>query len=274
MKIFFPMLASLLLFAWTKPSPDRSFTGSTPAGREVKTFLGIPLNDSVDFIRWKMVIHADNNYDLSVNYGIGKPNTPGFYDGGKKMDFSGTYKKEDHIYAFRHGFYTLNMVELNADLLHFSGSDKKLLIGTGGFSYALNNVKPAVSDQVNIVAFPTTMRDSIAYVGRTPCGVEGVNKSSQCYKLKWSLVLYADAKKNQPLTYKVRGTGIPDNAGQRGSWQIMTGREGRIIYQLNDGKGNGLFYLLKLDEGVLIFTNKEGRLLVGDEDFSYTLNRK
>src|SRR5689334_17727982 len=33
------------------------YTGSTPANSVVKAFLGIPLKDSIDFIRWKLVVN-------------------------------------------------------------------------------------------------------------------------------------------------------------------------------------------------------------------------
>src|SRR5689334_14067566 len=65
------------------------YTGSTPANAAVvRTFLGIPLTDSVDFIRWKL--HFNNtDFELHCNYGIGKPNTSGFYDGGKTVGLKG-----------------------------------------------------------------------------------------------------------------------------------------------------------------------------------------
>jgi hypothetical protein len=43
---------------------------------------------------------------------------------------------------------------------------------------------------------------------------------------------------------------------------------------LNDENGNGFLYLLKLDEHILVFIDAQGKLLVGDEDFSYTLNNR
>jgi len=42
---------------------------------------------------------------------------------------------------------------------------------------------------------------------------------------------------------------------------------------LNDDNGNGFLYLLKLDEHILAFTDTDEKLLVGNEDFSYTMNR-
>jgi hypothetical protein len=85
-------------------------------------------------------------------------------------------------------------------------------------------------------------------------------------------VLYADPEKNKPGRYKVLGTLWRKEGGRTGNWKIIAGKEGRTIYQLNDEKGNGFLYLLKLDEHILVFTNAQGKLLVGDEDFSYTLN--
>ena len=44
--------------------------------------------------------------------------------------------------------------------------------------------------------------------------------------------------------------------------------------QFVDDNGNGFLYLLKLDNNILVFTDARGKLLVGDEDFDYTLNKK
>jgi hypothetical protein len=41
---------------------------------------------------------------------------------------------------------------------------------------------------------------------------------------------------------------------------------------MNDEQGKGFMYLLKLDDHILVFTDADGKLLVGDEDFSYTMN--
>ncbi len=79
--------------------------------------------------------------------------------------------------------------------------------------------------------------------------------------------------KNKPGHYKIFGTPWRKEGGRTGNWEISSGKNGKIIYQLKDDKGNGFLYLLQLDENILVFTDKEGNLLVGDQDFSYTLNR-
>lgn len=34
------------------------------------------------------------------------------------------------------------------------------------------------------------------------------------------------------------------------------------------------FHLVQVDDNILVFTDKEGNLLVGNDEFSYTLNRR
>src|SRR5687767_4860824 len=116
------IISLTLLFYSCASGKDRTFTGSTPAGREVRSFLGMPLSDSVDFIRWKIVIN-DIRFSLQCNYGIGKPNTNGFYHGGKKTSIEGKVERKGnhHRLLYRDSF--LDLYELNENLLH---------VGNGG----------------------------------------------------------------------------------------------------------------------------------------------
>ena len=273
MKIIATIL-SIFLFVSCANSKETNYTASTPAASIVRTFLGISLTDSIDFIRWKLSFN-DLKYSLECNYGIGKPNTNGFYSGGEKVAFSGTVKRDKNTYILQNGNKILKLAELNTNLLHILDNDNSLLIGGGGWSYAINNMTPSASNQNNLAARQTIIKDSIAFEGRTPCGVPGIIPAGkECYKLKWYVVLYGNPAKNAPTTYRVLGTGFRAEGGRRGTWKIINGKDGRIIYQLNDEKGNPFLHLLKLDDGVLIFTDATGNLLVGDLDFSYTLNRR
>jgi hypothetical protein len=273
MKIISAFL-SILLIVSCASGKEKTYTGSTPADIVIRTFLGIPLSDSVDFIRWKLIFR-DNRYNLECNYGIGKPNTNGFFNGSKKIELSGALKEEKNNYELINGNKTLKVAELNTDLLHLLNTDNSLLIGNGGWSYTLNNITPSVTDQINMAAKQTVLKDSMAFEGRTPCNVPGViPRGMECYKLKWYIVLYANTEKNEPGTYKVYGTPYRKAGGKTGNWKIITGKDGRIIYQLDDDNGNGFLYLLKLDEHILVFTDANGKLLVGDHDFSYTMNRE
>ena len=272
MKPLFTVLSFLFLTSCAN-SKDMSFTASTPASPVVRAFLGIPLSDSIDFIRWNLVLN-DLKYSVECNYGIGKPNTNGFISGGEKKSFSGTVKRENNIYTLQNGDQLLKLVELNSNLLHFADKEAKLLIGGGGWSYALNSKTPVASDQLNTKTTPFIIKDSIHLVGRTPCGIPNVNKPGQeCYKLKWSLKLYAGAN-NESGNYYLRGTRWYEQGGLRSTWKMVTGKDGKIIYQLNDINGKPFLNLLKLDDGVLVFIDTNGNLLVGDHDFSYMLNRE
>src|SRR5436190_5928657 len=138
----------LLLIVSCGNGKERAYTGSTPADAVIRSFLGIPLTDSVDFIRWKLMV-GDKDYQLQCNYGIGKNNTNGFINGGRKIELKGSLKKDKNYYELQNGDKTLKVAELNTDLLHLLNDDKTLLVGNGGWSYTLNNMSPSVSDKVN-----------------------------------------------------------------------------------------------------------------------------
>lgn len=262
------------LFCSCGSSKETNYTASTPASELIRKFLGISLTDSIDFIRWKISL-TDHKYSLECNYGIGKPNTNGFYNGGKKVTIEGSVKFETNIYTLQNGKHVLKFAELNNNLLHILNEDNTLMIGNGGWSYAINRLTASPNDQLKLFTKKTAIKDSIAFQGRTPCGVPGIIPAGKlCYKLKWYLVLYSNAAKNEEPTYRVLGTGYRAEGGRRGNFKITNGKDGRIIYQLLDESGTPFIYLLKLDEGVLIFTDEKGNLLVGDHDFSYTLNRE
>ncbi len=267
-------LLSITLLVSCASSNETNYTASTPADALVRTFLGISLIDSIDFIRWKLSI-TDNKYSLECNYGIGKPNTNGFYDGGKKIVLSGISKRDKNNYILQNGSHVLKLFELNANLLHILNNDNTLLIGGGGWSYALNNIKPTATNQINLTAKQSVLKDSIVFQGRTLCGDFSINRPSQaCIKMKWLIVFYSN--KNEPTTYLLnRSSMLPlQYPGKTGTWKIIAGKDGRIIYELTPDRGTTPTYLLKLDEGVLIFTDAKGNLLVGNLDFSYTLNRR
>ncbi len=264
----------LLPLIFPNSEKEKIFIGSTPANSVVRTFLGISLTDSIDFIRWKLVLQ-EGQYLLQCNYGIGKPNTNGFMNGGKRVEWKGAFSKQKNIYQLNYSNRKLGLVELNHDLLHFVNNDRKLLVGNGGWSYTLNSTSPTHSIEAKVSTTPIVIKDSVAFEGRTPCGVPGIIPAGKlCYKLKWYIVLYADAQMNSQGRYRVLGTGWRAEGGLRGNWDARIDKDGRVVYQIKDEKGKTFIHLLKLDERVFIFTDADGKLLVGDEDFSYTINRK
>ena len=264
----------LFLFISCASSKEISFTASTPAGTLARSFLGIPLEDSVDFIRWKLILD-DDKYNLQCNYGIGKPNSNGFINNGKSIAMNGTFKKEQNMLMLRHDDRVLSIIEFNSNLLHLLDENNKLLSGNGGWSYTLNNTDPVLTSDINTNPPQHLLKDSIIFDGRTPCNVPGILPAGmQCYKLKWRFIFYADKENKEQGHYKIKGTAWRNMESKMGSWKINKGKNNQLTYQLYDEKGNALIYLLKADENILLFTDAAGNLLVGNEDFSYTLNRK
>jgi len=249
-----------------------NYTGSTPASTEVRTFLGIPLKDSIDFIRWYISI-SESHFELKCNYGIGKPNTNGFINNGNTLSLEGVATIQDHFYILKNKGRVLNIAIINNNLLHLLDTKKHLLIGNGGWSYTLNNNTPLLSNDLKFYSTSSVIKDSLVLVGRTPCAVPGVLPEGKlCYKLKWKVILYASAK-DTPGTCRVYGTPYRKEGSRKGYWHTRSAKNGRISYEIADDTGKPYLYLLPLDEQVFIFTDANGNLLTGNEDFSYTLNK-
>ena len=251
-----------------------SFTGSTPAGKDIRIFLGVPLSDSVDFIRWKVIIR-EHQYEMVCHYGIGKPNTNGFIHDGERKTIHGNYRKEGNIYYFMNDKKTLKALELNTDLLHIMDAQNKLYVGNGGWSYTLNNLHPKQGSYISSSKISFSFKDSLDLEGRTPCGVPGiVEKGKVCYKLKWHMILYKKPGSTDMGNYKIFGTAWRDRGSVQGAWKMIRGKNGETMFHLYNEKAVVFLRLIWIDDSVLVFTDPSGKFLVGNEDFSYTLNRR
>ena len=254
---------------------DRTFIASTPAHIDVREFLGISLTDSIDFIRWKLVFN-DINYTLNCEYGIGKPNTNGFID-EKRVNFSGKVNRNGNYYALQQGNRTMWMFEINNNLIHLLDKNKAMLIGNGGWSFTLNNTAPVKTDVFNIPTKKIHPEPFMVFEGRTPCkdasSTYSLRNDASCYKLKWLFLFYSDPKTGKPTYFLTGGMGYKKETMDKGTWEIIQGQDGRLIYKLYHEKRQIHLYLLKAGETILVFTDPEGNLLVGNDDFSYTLNR-
>lgn len=263
----------LILFSSCINGKEKSYTGSTPVGAVVRSFFGIAATDSIDFMRWKLSI-AETTYTLICNYGIGKPNTNGFINGGKSVQLTGDCRHDNKFYTLLKNGKELKLLELNENLLHLADASNKLLVGNAGWSYALNSLSPVETDKVNIITQNASLPDSIVYTGRTPCAVPGIIPTgTSCYKLKWKLVLYANPAENKPTTFKVWGSPWRKEGGKTGRWRIRPAKNGQIIYELEEESGKAFLKLLKADENILLFIDENGNPLTGNDDFSYILNK-
>jgi len=116
-----------------------------------------------------------------------------------------------------------------------------------------------------------------AFYGRTPCQALAkmleVEKRSECTKAKWRMVLHCDPATRKPTTYRISGLAYRDRVGK---WAIVTGTKDNptaVVYQLDPDQQDGFLNFLRLDENVLYFLDRQGKVMVGNIDHSYAMNR-
>lgn len=115
--------------------------------------------------------------------------------------------------------------------------------------------------------------------GRTPCHELAKQLDEKagpaCIKIKWRLSLYKNRVNANSGTYELQGFVYKKESPRIGRWHILKGTKAdpqAVVYRLDDPVGESLF-LQKGDENILFFLSPQKELLVGNRDFSYTLNR-
>ena len=272
----FSFLLLFVLPSLISCSQETVYTGSTPAGPVAREFLQINTKDSIDFIRWKLVIGKDK-YHLDCQYGLCKPNTNGFTD-EKKLQLSGFVEKHNPLIVLNNGKRSMNLFIINENILHLMDKGNRMLSGNGGFSYALNNENPVATSTYNTRTGKTINANMMVFEGRTPCqpiaNILSMGKSANCNKLKWYIIFYRDSITGLPSHYLNGGTGYRKETMAKGKWEIHTLANGKVMYKLFPEKLPYKIYLIKIDENILAFSDPDGKLFIGNEDFSYTLNRR
>ena len=132
---------------------------------------------------------------------------------------------------------------------------------------------------------PRAGPDSLVGVfeGRTACGVIATEftgfPAENCEKIKWRVTLYRDPATGNPTTYAFLALPVPfkgTRATWQGEWRIerVIGTDGkRVLYHLDNGGSRRVLSLLAVDDNVLLFLDRELKVLVGDASWSYVLNR-
>lgn len=274
----FLIVCCLICSLWLTTSAQQSFSGSTPADPEVRTALNISQNSPIDFIRWNLSFPHPRKFHLSLNYGESQPNTSGFKNGGTTAVIEGIYeirtRNNATVYTLRTGKgLSISLSKLNQSLLHVLNSAGKFSKGNDGWSYTLSKrpspeaLKPAITSSMHNFTQPVT-----AFAGRTPCNEiskeYNFDAPSGCFKLKWVITFAKDSATASTGTYTTNR--IQSRASIiKGRWNI----DSSGIVKLTSAPGDTLF-LFAADENVLFFLDKNGKLLPGNENFSYTLNMK
>lgn len=140
----------------------------------------------------------------------------------------------------------------------------------------------------------------VVFAGTTPCSniIRPIHKitaepdcelkACQCILVEWKLTLYKDPATQQPTVYKLTGinrysekeTNMYSQPGTKteseGKWAIVQGTKtnpAAIVYRLNPDKPKISVSLLRMSNDLLHILDDAGRLMIGDEFFSYTLNK-
>ena len=275
------------------------FVGTSPCADFPKSFLAIPAAENCDRIKWQLSLHNSGKYVLRREWGYHVDNSTYLAKGvtnveGAWKTTKGGTNTPVHVQLENNNGNSLAFALVDRNVLHLLDAKRNLAIGDSGASYTLSR-DPQSSVLTNGSHGPADEKDVIAetvFFGRSPCReiTKDLNRSvtADCFKLKWLLTLRRDPKTLAPTTYHLKGTLYrtenPDTEYPReGTWKVIKGTKtnpNAVVYQLDAAKStyppaahDGPILLLKADANVLFFIGKDGNLLIGNEDFSYTLNR-
>ncbi len=264
--------------------------GSTPGDEEVKSILALPAERNIDFIRWNVTLDNNRNFLLDIHYGESQPNTLGFKGNGEKMTFKGKYSVSESS-DFAEVFHLkcaglpseISIAKLSENLYHLLTPQGRLMIGNGGWSYTLNREDPVRQTEISIASRSTASGNPVqlAYEGRTPCQeIAGehpeMKATASCFKIKWRLVLHRDSITYQPTTCTIRN--IVDNQPRDvpGTWEVIHGTATNphaILYSIQADNLTGPMLFFAGDENILFFLDRNFEPLIGNADFSFTMNR-
>lgn len=267
--------------------------GSIPGDEIIKSMLSISADTKIDFMKWHLKLDSKNSFVLDLVFGESQPNTLGFKSGSEKRTIKGTFtlsEKEENsnfqeIYHLKSNGLPekISLVKLNQNLFHLLTPQNKLMAGNGGWSYSLNRKDIVSSDEI---LFSSTISDDksiqLVFEGRTPCQEIAaehpeMNAGQSCFKLKWRLILNKDSVTHQPTTCAIRNIVNNQPRDISGKWKIIYGTETNpdaIIYKIEADNLAEPILLLVGDENVLFFLDKDKKPIIGNEDFSFTLNKK
>lgn len=288
------------------------FVASSPCNEVSRRLLQIPATANCEMIKWNLTFYQDANtltpttYELSCAYGLPQQGTNGLANGGTGVDKQGRWtivrgtkaNADAVVYELDSGDPrgSVSLLKIDQNLLHLLNRDESLAIGTAGWSFTLNGTENIGRDVPQMsapsasplqVTSPTTSASpkrtasSIVgrFEGRSPCleVAREINKvvDADCMKAKWDLTLYQDPSTFTPTTYKLKGTFYRER-DKEGRWVILRGTKidpAAVVYQLDPDKPQSSLLFLKADDNILFFLDRSRQLMVGNGDFSYTLNR-
>jgi hypothetical protein len=281
------------------------FEGTTPCSRLTRPLPQIPADTDCQQMLWALALYQDpatgapTTYVLETAYGISQQGTPGLVRGGTPIVMRGRWSIVSGpdpsviIYQLKdeNDRPAVSFCKMSEDLIHVLSTDGSLLVGTAAWSFTLNRsdnrIPTRITEQVSsppgaptrppIPPQPQGASVLGVFDGRVPChpimyDLLKLPRFAGCAKMKSRLTLYQDAATGAPSTYVFMGV----DTIREGTWSIVRGRDGdpnAIVYRLAlDGILEPVL-LLKVDANNLYLLDRDGKLLVGDARFSYTLSR-
>lgn len=274
-------------------TPEIVLVGSTPGDEIMKSMLSIPADTKIDFMKWHLKLDNKNSFILNLVFGESQPNTLGFKNGGENRTIKGTFSLNENaeksnfqeIYQLESNSLPekISLVKLSQNLFHILTPQNQLMNGNGGWSYSLNRKNPVSSDKILFSSKPSDEQTlQLVFDGRTPCreiAAEHPEMSAgqSCFKLKWRLILVRDSVTHQPSVCTIRNIVNNQPLNISGKWKIIHGTDTNpnvIIYKIEvDNLAEPILFLVG-DENVLFFLNRNNEPFVGNEDFSFVLNKK
>ena len=270
------------------------FFGTSPCAEFVRPKLQIPTGENCDRIKWQLRLIDSGKYYLQHEWGYHVDNRTYLKRGTINLD--GTWK----IAKGRAGDPTgvvvqldpdnpnsISLASIDPDILHLLDPNKNLALGDSGASYTLSRVarSSVLPSGTQGMTTDSDVAAQVNFSGRSPC--QEIAKemkhpvAADCFKLKWSVDLFRDPRTLAPTTYRLRGTLYRNETRgtetiREGKWKVTKGTKtdpNAIVYELDAFGSDGPIYLLKADHKILFFLANDRSLLVGDDNFSYTLNR-
>jgi hypothetical protein len=295
------LIAAASFAAPTGRSSSNVFVGSTPCAEPLRALLEIPAAANAGLIEWELTLNeveasTGGTYYLRYRFGRTRPNQPGLDADAPQLERSGTWRTDTATRGATGSVVKLDgsvsLMRVGGTILHLLAPDGSLMVGNGGWSYSLSR-RDAVEKDVDahvVAADPgdpsrTTSRETGPSVfgvfdGRTPCqGIArelGVAARPGCVKAKWRLTLFQDPKTHQPTTYRLEGS-LYRSQPREGSWRIARGipiLPAAEVYELSAPKGKSPGWLLKGDDRVLFFLDRNRRPMTGNARNAYTLDRR
>lgn len=283
---------------------EEIYTASTPCEEQSKLLLNIASTIDCEFMKWQLTLARNKatgesaHYRLHISYGMTKPNTNGFSGTPHEIQRTGKWTAELDP-ASRQAPIVLRLLSkdaekelsfrrLNDRLLHLQDRDGRLMVGNGGWSYTLNRTEAsskglAASGISSTFSVPRTGDQPPTiekFVGRSPCreAARLINKpaSPECIKIKWSFTFHRDPETGAPTTYKLRHTLIRDLIEKEGTWSLIKGTRtdpNATLYHVDADKPSESLFLQMVDENVLMILDRDMHPLVGNSDYSFTVNR-